>query len=112
MVFFGPGQRAVIPQMGEKIPGPDAPTVTVTQSGRVSRLPERLINEYEFGRQLLDAKLGESFSSVSLTPAEIKYYAQMRELNELSFLSVDIEHNNMEKECGFVGAAGSGFNHT
>eukprot|EP00957_Ditylum_brightwellii_P099834 7606323-Ditylum_brightwellii.AAC.1 len=56
---------------GEKIPVPDAPTVTVTRSGRVSRPTECLINEYEFGRQLLDAKLGELFSSVSLTPAEI-----------------------------------------
>eukprot|EP00957_Ditylum_brightwellii_P002720 209034-Ditylum_brightwellii.AAC.1 len=97
---------------GEKIPVPDVPTVMVARSGRVSRLPERLINEYEFGRQLLDAKLGASFSSVPLTPADIKYYAQIRELNKLSFLLVDMEHNKMEQKCTFVGAAGSGFNHT
>eukprot|EP00957_Ditylum_brightwellii_P058565 4440812-Ditylum_brightwellii.AAC.1 len=43
---------------GEKIPVPGAPTVTVTQSGRVSRPPACLLNKYEFGGQSLDAKPG------------------------------------------------------
>eukprot|EP00957_Ditylum_brightwellii_P066644 5057609-Ditylum_brightwellii.AAC.1 len=100
---------------GEKIPVPDVPTVTVTQSGRVLRPPARLLNKYEFGRQLLDAKLGqdrELFGSVSLTPAEIKYYTQMRKLNKISCMSINSESLLQERECEFVGAAGDGFNHT
>eukprot|EP00957_Ditylum_brightwellii_P066645 5057610-Ditylum_brightwellii.AAC.1 len=87
----------------------------VTRSGRVSRLPAHLLNKYEFGGQSLDAKLGqdrESFSSVSLTPAEIKYYAQMHELNKISCMSIDSKSLLQEQKCGFVGAAGDGFNHT
>eukprot|EP00957_Ditylum_brightwellii_P147555 11236903-Ditylum_brightwellii.AAC.1 len=93
---------------GEKIPVSAAPMATVTKSGRVSRPPARLLNKYEFIGQSLDAKPGYdrmAYDSVSLTPAEIKYYKQMRKLNELSCMSIDRESLLQEQECRFVGAA-------
>eukprot|EP00957_Ditylum_brightwellii_P067858 5150729-Ditylum_brightwellii.AAC.1 len=87
---------------GENIPVSEPPTSKVTCSGCVSKIPSHLAKNYEFIGHTTDAKrvdVQQAYHQISLTPAEQKYYAQMRELNELSFLSVDRESNQLEGEC-------------
>eukprot|EP00957_Ditylum_brightwellii_P186808 14224367-Ditylum_brightwellii.AAC.1 len=82
----------------------EMPAPTTTQSGCVTKLPQYLADNYN---------LSEEYGEIFLTPAEINFYAQMRELNEINCLSIEGHGSENEKECGPVGAAaGSAFKNT
>eukprot|EP00957_Ditylum_brightwellii_P053639 4064337-Ditylum_brightwellii.AAC.2 len=50
---------------------------------------------------------------ISLTPAKTKFHAHMRAINEIGFLIIDMEQNDLEQEYNLVRAAvGNSFEHT
>ena len=85
---------------------------TTTISERVVIQPE-ILKYYEEG----GASLESYEQAVTLTPAEDKFYSQMKELNELKLFSNNcipcVEELGATYEAGMVGAAlGGKFNHT
>eukprot|EP00957_Ditylum_brightwellii_P049842 3778805-Ditylum_brightwellii.AAC.1 len=66
-----------------------APPPVRTRSGQVSRLPQYILDNYNLGDNTENNEEVTNFNfELSLTPAKDKFYAQMRELNELGLLAI------------------------
>ena len=87
---------------------------TTTRSGRTVKRPA-LFEDYDLGTMAM----GKKDYKIELTPAEERFYKNLKELNELALYAPDHQGNRIpeilpySEESGLVGAAlGGGFEHT